>query len=51
MCVSLDRSHREKMDALSEIIRLQKESNKRDIIVFILSVSTSFVISLIMRFL
>ena len=49
--MSTDKAHREKMEALNEIVRLQKESNKRDVIVFALSVLTSFVISLVMRFL
>lgn len=49
--MTLNKTHREKMNALNEIVRLQKESRKRDVIVFVLSVLTSFLISLVMRFL
>lgn len=49
--MSLDKDHREKMDVLNEIIRLRKESNKRDVIVFVLSVLTNLVFLLVIRFL
>ena len=49
--MSTDKAHREKMEVLSELMRLQKESKRRDVIVLVVSIIVNLVVSLVIKFL
>lgn len=49
--MSTDIDHRQKMKALNELIRLQKESKRRDIIVLVASIVINLVVSLVINLL
>ena len=49
--MSLDINHTEKMKALNELIKIQKENKRRDVTVLIVSVVVNTVVTLILKFL
>lgn len=48
---SLDIADREKMEALNELIKMEKENKRRDILVLVVSIIVNTVIALVVRFL
>jgi hypothetical protein len=49
--MSLNIDHREKIKALNELIKIQKENKKRDVMVLIVSIAVNRLVSLIIKFL
>jgi len=49
--MSVNKDHREKMKALNDLIQLQKESKRRDIIVLVTSITVNLFVSVVIKFL